>query len=126
MPPVSTRRRPRAAPTRPESQVPRTPVPAPPAGGLYIRGDRGGPPMRDGLPWVIYGANGVTGRLVLAAALEQGQRPVVAGRDAAGGRALAEREGLESAVVSLDDRPALEALLRRSSRVLHTAGPFTR
>jgi saccharopine dehydrogenase (NAD+, L-lysine-forming) len=82
--------------------------------------------MRNSLPWVIYGANGVTGRLVLAAALEQGQRPVVAGRDACGVRALAERHGLEPAVVSLDDRPALEALLRRSSRVLHTAGPFTR
>src|SRR5574342_142359 len=82
--------------------------------------------MRSSLPWVIYGANGVTGRLVLAAALEQGQRPVVAGRDASGVRALAERHGLEPAVVSLDDRPALEALLRRCSRVLHTAGPFTR
>jgi len=82
--------------------------------------------MRDALPWVIYGATGVTGRLVLAAALEQGQRPVVAGRDASGVRALAEREGLEWAVVALDDRLALEALLRRSSRVLHTAGPFTR
>jgi short subunit dehydrogenase-like uncharacterized protein len=82
--------------------------------------------MRNALPWVIYGANGVTGRLVLASALAQGERPIVAGRDASGVRALAERHGLEPAVVSLDDRPALEALLRRSSRVLHTAGPFAR
>lgn len=82
--------------------------------------------MRSELPWVIYGANGVTGRWVLDTALEQGQRPIVAGRDASGVRALAERHGLEPAVVSLDDRPALERLLRRSSRVLHTAGPFNR
>ncbi len=82
--------------------------------------------MRSALPWVIYGANGVTGRLVLAAALEQGQRPLVAGRDAVGVRALAEQHGLEPAIVSLDDRSALEGLLRRSSRILHTAGPFTR
>jgi short subunit dehydrogenase-like uncharacterized protein len=82
--------------------------------------------MRSALPWVIYGANGVTGQLVLAAALEHGERPLVAGRDAAGVRALAERHGLEPAIVSLDDRRGLEALLSRSSRVLHTAGPFTR
>ncbi len=82
--------------------------------------------MRSELPWVIYGANGVTGRLVLASALAQGQRPIAAGRDASEVRALAERRGLEPAVVSLDDRSALESLLRRSSRVLHTAGPFTR
>ena len=82
--------------------------------------------MRSELPWVIYGANGVTGRLVLASALAQGQRPIAAGRDASEVRALAVRHGLESAIVSLDDRSALESLLRRSSRVLHTAGPFTR
>lgn len=82
--------------------------------------------MRSELPWVIYGANGVTGRLALASALAQGQHPIVAARDASSVRALAERAGLESAVVSLDDRPALESLLRRSSCVLHTAGPFAR
>jgi len=82
--------------------------------------------MRSELPWVIYGVNGVTGRLVLANALEQGQRPIIAGRDASSVRALAERHGLEPAAVSLDDRQALEALLLRGSRVLHTAGPFAR
>jgi short subunit dehydrogenase-like uncharacterized protein len=81
---------------------------------------------KEGLPWVIYGANGVTGQMVLAAALAAGQRPIIAGRDGAAVRALAARHGLEAAVVSLDDRLALEALLRRSSRVLHTAGPFPR
>ena len=72
------------------------------------------------------GATGTTGRLVLESALAHGQRPIVAGRDAAAVRALADRHGLESAIVSLDDRAGLEAALGRSSRVLHTAGPFSR
>src|SRR5262245_31607495 len=82
--------------------------------------------VRNQLPWLIYGATGTTGRLVVERALAHGQRPIVAGRDAAGVRALAAQHGLESAVVSLDDRAGLEAVLRRSSRVLHTAGPFSR
>jgi saccharopine dehydrogenase (NAD+, L-lysine-forming) len=82
--------------------------------------------MRNELPWLIYGATGTTGRLVVESALAHGQRPILAGRDAAGVRALADRHGLEAAAVSLDDRAGLEAVLRRSSRVLHTAGPFAR
>jgi short subunit dehydrogenase-like uncharacterized protein len=78
------------------------------------------------LPWLIYGATGTTGRLVIERALAHGQRPILTGRDAAAVRALADRHGLEAAVVSLDDRAGLEAALRRSSRVLHTAGPFVR
>jgi short subunit dehydrogenase-like uncharacterized protein len=82
--------------------------------------------VRHELPWLIYGATGTTGRLVVQSALAHGQRPILAGRDAAGVRALADHHGLEAAVVPLDDRAGLEALLRRSSRVLHAAGPFVR
>lgn len=81
---------------------------------------------RNELPWLIYGATGTTGRLVVERALAHGQRPIVAGRDAVAVQALADQYGLESAIVSLDDRAGLEAALRRSSRVLHTAGPFSR
>jgi len=81
---------------------------------------------RNELPWLIYGATGTTGRLVVASALAHGQRPILAGRDAAAVRALADHHGLEAAVVSLDDHAGLEAVLRRSSRVLHAAGPFVR
>src|SRR5262249_47234305 len=102
---------------RPESQPAPTQVTDPRPRRRYLGA------MRD---WIIYGANGVTGRQVLAAALAAGQRPIVAGRDAVAVRALAEQHGLEAAVVALDDRAGLEALLRRSSRVLHTAGPFSR
>src|SRR5690242_14834218 len=82
--------------------------------------------MHDARPWLIYGATGTTGRLVVEAALAHGQRPILAGRDGAGLRALADRHGLEAAVVSLADRAGLEAALRRASRVLHTAGPYGR
>jgi short subunit dehydrogenase-like uncharacterized protein len=82
--------------------------------------------MHDARPWLIYGATGTTGRLVVEAALAHGQRPILAGRDAAGLRALAGRHGLEAAVVSLDDRAGLEAAVRRASRVLHAAGPYGR
>jgi short subunit dehydrogenase-like uncharacterized protein len=82
--------------------------------------------FRNELPWLIYGATGTTGRLVVESALAHGHRPILAGRDAAGLRALADRHGLQAAVVRLDDRDGLEALLRRSSRVLHAAGPFVR
>jgi len=81
---------------------------------------------RDELPWLIYGATGTTGRLVVESALAHGQRPILAGRDATAVRALAVRHGLEAAVVSLDDRAGLDAAVRRASRVLHVAGPFVR
>jgi short subunit dehydrogenase-like uncharacterized protein len=82
--------------------------------------------LRSELPWLIYGATGTTGRLVVERALAHGQRPILAGRDAAAVRALAAQHGLEAAVVALDDRAGLEAALLRSSRVLHAAGPFVR
>jgi short subunit dehydrogenase-like uncharacterized protein len=75
-------------------------------------------------PWLIYGATGATGRLVLEEALRRGHRPILAGRDAGALRALAEPHRLAWAAVRLDGRPALEKLVARASRVLHVAGPF--
>jgi short subunit dehydrogenase-like uncharacterized protein len=78
--------------------------------------------MRDA-PWILYGANGVTGRLVLTEALRRGHQPIVAGRDSSI-HALGEAHRLESVCVSLDDAEGLRALLEKGSRVLHTAGPY--
>jgi short subunit dehydrogenase-like uncharacterized protein len=80
-------------------------------------------PLRDA-PWILYGAGGVTGSLVLAEALRRGHRPIVAGRDRSI-HALGEAHGLESVAVPLEDAAGLQALLRRGSRVLHVAGPYT-
>lgn len=78
--------------------------------------------MRDA-PWILYGANGVTGRIVLAEALRRGHRPIVAGRDPSI-KALGDAHSLESVCVPLQDADGLAALLRRGSRVLHIAGPY--
>lgn len=78
--------------------------------------------------WLLYGANGYTGRLAAQRALERGLRPVLAGRS---GEALARLAaelgaGLEYRVLSLDDPAALRAALEGMTAVLHCAGPFVR
>jgi len=78
--------------------------------------------MRDA-PWIIYGANGVSGRLVLAEALQRGHRPILGGRDPSI-HALGEAHKLETVCVGLDDKAGLAALLKKGSRVLHIAGPY--
>jgi saccharopine dehydrogenase (NAD+, L-lysine-forming) len=78
--------------------------------------------MRDA-PWIIYGANGVSGRLVLAEALRRGHRPILGGRDPSI-HALGEAHKLEAVCVGLEDAAGLAALLKRGSRVLHIAGPY--
>lgn len=75
---------------------------------------------------IIYGATGYTGQLVVDECLSQGMRPILAGRDAAGVRALAERLGLEWRAASLDDAAALDRALAGAKVVIHCAGPFAR
>src|SRR5690606_35660895 len=76
--------------------------------------------------FLLYGANGYTGRLILERALAEGLRPLLAGRNAEEIGALAVRHGLESSVFPLDDARALEAALRETRVVLLAAGPFSR
>lgn len=75
---------------------------------------------------IVYGATGYTGRLVVDECLAQGMRPVLAGRDATGVRALAERHSLEWRAASLDDGAALDRALNGATVVIHCAGPFAR
>lgn len=74
--------------------------------------------------FVIYGANGYTGALVAQLAVQQGLRPVLAGRNAAQVNALASSLGLDTRIVSLDDKRALDAVLDGMGAVIHCAGPF--
>lgn len=73
---------------------------------------------------LIYGANGYTGELVARRAVERGLRPTLAGRDAAGVRAVAGQLGLPATVVSLDDSAGLDKALAGHAVVIHCAGPF--
>jgi short subunit dehydrogenase-like uncharacterized protein len=79
--------------------------------------------MRTGR-WLIYGATGYTGRMLVRRALACGLAPVLAGRDAARLRRLALPAGLESRVARLDDPAALARLLQGARLVLNAAGPF--
>ncbi|NUT52964.1 MAG: saccharopine dehydrogenase [Saccharothrix sp.] len=74
------------------------------------------------MTWMVYGANGFTGRLVAELAVRRGLRPVLAGRDAAKVRPLAERLGLEHRVFGLQDAVAA---LADVDVVAHCAGPFS-
>lgn len=74
--------------------------------------------------WLLYGANGYTGRLIANHAVEKGLSPVLAGRSEAKVRPLAEELGLDWIAVSLRDHLALTATVADFDLVLHAAGPF--
>jgi len=76
-------------------------------------------------PWMIYGAYGFTGRLIVEAALRRGHRPVLAGRDAGRLNAMAHPLGLTAMPVSLDEGYDLRAALQSVRLVLNAGGPFS-
>ena len=76
--------------------------------------------------WMIYGATGFTGRLLVEEAVARGHRPIVAGRNAQRVQAIADQHGLESCVFAGHDSRDITASLRAADveLVLHAAGPF--
>ena len=74
---------------------------------------------------LIYGAYGYTGKLIVEEALEQGLRPLLAGRNAEKIRNLAERYGLPSAAFGLNNPAALNKAVKDQRLVLNCAGPFS-
>jgi short subunit dehydrogenase-like uncharacterized protein len=81
--------------------------------------------MTDG-KWLVYGANGFSGRLIAAEARERGLAPILAGRDERAIREVAERLGLEWRVFRLDDPVAVTRGIDDVHAVLLSAGPFSR
>jgi short subunit dehydrogenase-like uncharacterized protein len=77
------------------------------------------------LTFLLYGANGYTGRLIAREAKSRGLRPVLAGRNAGEVGALAAELGFEHRVASLDDRATLDAAIGSHRAVIHAAGPFS-
>ncbi|TWP48863.1 saccharopine dehydrogenase [Lentzea tibetensis] len=74
------------------------------------------------MTWMLYGANGYTGRLIADLAVRRGHRPILAGRTAAKVAPLAEELGLEHRAFDLSDAAAgLEGV----DVVAHCAGPFS-
>ena len=75
--------------------------------------------------WMIYGANGYTGRLIVKEALKRGLQPILAGRSREAIEAIAAESDLDSRVFELGDSLATVEGLKDVSVVLHCAGPFS-
>src|SRR5262245_16416766 len=76
-------------------------------------------------PWMIYGANGYTGRLAARVATHRRLRPILAGRHTSPIRSLADDLGCESRVFDLNDTAVVASNLQGVAAVLHCAGPFS-
>lgn len=77
------------------------------------------------MSWMIYGANGYTGRLMAREAVRRGLKPILAGRDEVRIRALADESGLEWKAFDLRDDAVLRSSVAGLKLVLHCAGPFS-
>jgi short subunit dehydrogenase-like uncharacterized protein len=75
--------------------------------------------------WMIYGANGYTGKLTAREAVRRGMRPVLAGRNASEIAALAEELSLEFRIFSLDEPAVTRESIGDLKLILHCAGPFS-
>ncbi|MEP6894759.1 MAG: saccharopine dehydrogenase NADP-binding domain-containing protein [Chloroflexota bacterium] len=74
--------------------------------------------------FLIYGSYGYTGQLIVDLAVKEGQRPILAGRDARKLRAQAKKYNLEYRAFSLSETSKLDTALNEVDVVLHCAGPF--
>lgn len=74
--------------------------------------------------WILYGAYGSTGRLILDEALRRGHHPVLAGRSSAQLAALGQATGLSTLHLPLDNGAELRAALSSVGCVLLAAGPY--
>lgn len=72
--------------------------------------------------WMIYDTNGFTGALMAREAQRRSLRPMLAGRNEAEVRRLAETLGLEWKAFALDDEAAVSAAIAGVKLVLHCAG----
>lgn len=76
------------------------------------------------MKFLLYGANGYTGKLIAESAKEFGLTPILAGRSVEKIRPLAEQLGYEYRVFDLSETEKLDAALEEVDIVLHAAGPF--
>lgn len=76
------------------------------------------------MKFLLYGANGYTGKLIIRFAKEYGITPILAGRTEAKIKPLAEESGYEYRVIDLFNKEQLDSALKEVPVVLHAAGPF--
>lgn len=75
--------------------------------------------------WMIYGANGYTGRLIVKEAKKRGMNPILAGRNEDELEEICKDTGFECRIFGLEDSAAVEQALEGIAVVLHCAGPFS-
>lgn len=75
--------------------------------------------------WLIYGAYGYTGHLIVAEAAKRGHLPVIAGRDEEKLLPLSDRYGLNFRAFDLSDHRKVKNHLDGIGLVLNCAGPFS-
>jgi short subunit dehydrogenase-like uncharacterized protein len=80
--------------------------------------------MRNTKSWMIYGAYGVTGQMVVREAVQQGLRPVLAGRSGTKLAEMGQTFGLEWISFDISDKEAVKSALSGVAAVLNLAGPF--
>lgn len=76
--------------------------------------------------WLLYGANGYTGLLVIEEAFSRGHRPILAGRTESKIAPLAQKYGLAYRIFDLKSHEAICHALEDVSLVFLAAGPFVR
>jgi short subunit dehydrogenase-like uncharacterized protein len=74
--------------------------------------------------FLIYGSYGYTGQLIVEQALNEGLRPILAGRNKKKLVAQAEKHNLEFRAFALHQTAILDSVLQGVDAVLHCAGPF--
>ncbi|MFZ9046403.1 MAG: saccharopine dehydrogenase family protein [Cyclobacteriaceae bacterium] len=77
------------------------------------------------MKYIIYGAYGYTGQLIVEEAIKRGHKPVVAGRDEAKVEEVAARFGLESVSFRLGNPEEVDRSISEFDLVLHAAGPYS-
>lgn len=80
--------------------------------------------MREDFDFLLYGANGYTGRLIARLAAEKGMNPLLAGRNAESVRDVVASTGFSHTAFDLEDTDRLLEALQRCRFALHAAGPF--
>jgi short subunit dehydrogenase-like uncharacterized protein len=81
--------------------------------------------MNDKTNWMIYGATGYSGKLIVERAVKVGMQPLIAGRSEDKVVALAKQHDLEYRVFSIDMLADSDALISQMDLVLNCAGPFS-
>ena len=74
--------------------------------------------------WMIYGATGYTGQLVVEEAIKRGHRPIIAGRNPEKLDVIAEKYDLDYVAFRLDDENTIAEAIADVDIVYHGAGPF--